>query len=76
MSKSSLSKLLCANEKVHGDKVIEQRCNEIRYTAQSSINGKVPYGFVKKVIHETKEEESWVNWNLISFMHRKCLGRI
>ena len=69
MSKSSLRKSLHANKKAYRAKVIQRLCNEIKYSSQSSINGKIPHGFIKKIIDETKEEEPWINWNLILFAY-------
>ena len=76
MSKSSLSISLRADKKAYRDKVIKRLCDEIKYAAQSSINGKIPYGFIKKLLNETKEEEPWINRNLISFVYRKYVRRL
>ena len=42
---------------------------------RASENGKVPYGFVTKIINETKAEELWINKNIISFAWKKFCGR-
>ena len=76
MSKSSLSKSLRADKKAYRDKVIRRLCDEINYAARSSINGKIPHGFIKKIIDETKVEEPWINRNLISFAYRKYVRRM
>ena len=46
------------------------------YAARNSQNGKVPYGFIKKILKEIKDEEAWVNRNLISFAYRKYCARM
>lgn len=76
MSNSSLSKSLRADKKAYREKVIERLCCEMDYAARSSPNGKVPYGFIKKILEEIKDEEPWVNRNLMSFAYRKyCIRK-
>lgn len=65
MLKSNLSKSLRAEKKAYREKVLTRLCDEINYAAITAKNGKVPYGFYKKIIAEIKDEEPWVNRNLI-----------
>ena len=71
MLKSNLSKSLCADKKACRDKVLSRLCDEIDYAAITAKNGKVPYRFYKKILAEIKDEEPWVNRNLIRFAYKK-----
>jgi len=71
-----LRKSLRADKKAYRNKVIERLCAEMDYAARSSPNGNVPYGFIKKILEEIKDEEPWVNRNLISFAYRKYCARM
>ena len=57
MLKSNLSKSLRADKKAYREKVLKRLCDEINYTAITSKNVKVPYGFYKKILAEIKEEK-------------------
>ena len=50
MSKMDLSKSLRADRKAYRDKVMQRLCSEIRYAEGTSINGKIPYGFLNKLL--------------------------
>ena len=76
MLKSSLHKLLCTNKKAYERKAMEGLCNKINHAAHSSINGKVIYGFIKKLLKEPKEEEHWFRGSLILFALRNYCRRI
>ena len=54
---------------------LEKICMEINSAVQASENGKVPCGFVTKIINETKAEEPCINKNSISFVWKKFCGR-
>ena len=75
MVKSNLSKSLRADKKAYREKVLRRLCDEINYAAITSKNGKVPYGFYKKILAEIKDEEPWVNRNLICFAYKKYCQR-
>ena len=61
MPKSSLGKSLRADKKAYRDNVLDRLCKEMLYAAQTSKNGKVPYGFVNKLVVESAKEEPWIN---------------
>ena len=46
-------------------------CREIEYAANSSVSGKIPYGFITKLMNEAKAEEPWINRNIINFAYKK-----
>ena len=43
----------------------------IEHAAQTSKNGKVPYGFVNKLVLESASEEPWINRNVINHAYKK-----
>ena len=71
MVKSNLSKSLRADRKAYRDKVLERLCSEIKYAATASTNGKVPYGFVNKILSEIQVEEPWVTRSMLNHSYRK-----
>ena len=71
MAKWSLGKLLRAQKKVYRDNIFDRICKEILYAAQTSKNGKVPYGCVNKIVVESKKEEPWINRNVINHAYKK-----
>ena len=71
MSKSDLSKSLRADRKAYRDKVIHRLCSEIRYAAGSSMNGKIPYGFLNKLLKDIQIEEPWVTHSMLNHTYKK-----
>ena len=71
MPKSSLGKSLRADKKAYRDNVLDRLCKEMLYAAQTSKNGKVPYGFVNKLVVESAKEEPWINRNVINHAYMK-----
>ncbi len=68
---SKLSKLLRAEKMRYRKKILDRLCTEISTAAKCSKNGKVPYGFVNKLLQQSKREEPWINRNAINFAYRK-----
>ena len=75
MLKLNLSKLLHTDKKAYRQKVLKRLCDEINYAAITSKNGKAPCRFYKKILAEIKDEEPWVNRNLICFAYKKYCQR-
>ena len=52
---------------------LERICHEIDNAVKNSPNnnGRIPYGFVSKILKQTSIEESWVNPNMINFAYKK-----
>ena len=50
-------------------------CREIEYAANSSVNGKIPYGFITKIMNKTKAEEPWINRNIINLPTKNSVKR-
>ena len=71
MSKLDLSKSLQADRKAYRDKVMERLCLEIRYAEGTSTNGKIPYGFLNKLLNEVQIEEPWVTRSMLNHCYRK-----
>ena len=71
MSKLDLSKSLRADRKAYRDKVMQRLCSEIRYAEGTSINGKIPYGFLNKLLKEIQIEEPWVTRSMLNHCYRK-----
>ena len=76
MVKSNLSKSLRADRKAYRDKVLERLCLEIKYAATASTNGKVPYGFVNKILSEIQVEEPWVTRSMLNHSYRKSCQKV
>ena len=70
-SKSKLSKSLCEERRKYREKVLHSLCTEISYAAKTSKNGRVPYGLINKLISQTKNEEPWINRNVLNFAYKK-----
>ena len=75
MADSKLTNSLKEATKELRKSFLEKICMEIDSAVRASENGKVPYGFVTKIINETKAEEPWINKNIISFAWKKFCGR-
>ena len=71
LQSSKLCKSLRDEKKKYRQKILHKLCCEISYAAKSSKNGKIPYGFVKKMVEETKDEEPWINRNTLNFAYKK-----
>ena len=76
MGKSQLSESLRAEKKAYRKNIIDSICNEISNAAKKSSNGKVPYGFINKLIEQSVEEEPCINWNLINFAYKKFCQKV
>ena len=76
MGKSQLSESLRAEKKAYRKNIIDCICNEISNAAKKSSNGKVPYGFINKLIEQSVEEEPWINWNVINFAYKKFCQKV
>ena len=61
MTKSELSKSLCASKMPCQDNIIDHLCYKILHATQKSKNGKVTYGFENKLARESVKEEPWIN---------------
>ena len=75
MVDSKLTKSLKEATKEFRNAFFEKICVAIDCAVCASVNGKVPYGFVIKMINKTKAEEPWINKNIISFAWKKFYGR-
>ena len=75
MANSKLSNSLKQATKELRNAFLEEICKQIDSALRASGNGKVPYGFVTKIINETKTEEPWINKNIISFAWKKFSER-
>ena len=71
MDSSKLSKSLRAEKMRYRQKILHRLCTEISTAAKCSKNGKVPYGFVNKLLQQSQREEPWINRNAINFAYRK-----
>ena len=71
MSKLDLSKSLRADRKAYRGKVMERLCSEICYAEGTSTNGKIPYGFLNKLLNEVQIEEPWVTRSMLNHCYRK-----
>ena len=41
------------------------------FAAKTSKNNRLPYGFVNKLIEQTKDDEPWLNRNILNFAYKK-----
>ena len=70
MADSKLGSSLKQASKDLKNAFLEKVCREIDYAAATSINGKIPYGLITKIMNETKDEQPWINRNIISFAYK------
>ena len=52
-------------------KLLNEVCRELLYTVSTSPNGKMPYGEVAKVVKNLKNDNPWINRNVINFAFKK-----
>ena len=65
------------NNKKRREILLKQVCEEMFHAKCNSANGtKVPWGTVTKIINETKEDNPWINRNIINFAYKKYLEKI
>ena len=64
-STSKLSKSLREERRKYREKVLHSLCSEISLATKTSKNGRIPYGLVNKLIKQTKDEEPWINRNVL-----------
>ena len=76
MTKLQLSKSLRAEKRAYRNNIIETLCKEILNAAKTSTNGRVPYGFVNKLVKQSSKEEPWINRNVINFAYRKFCQKV
>ena len=57
MADSKLGSSLKQASKDLKNAFLEKVCREIDYAAATSMNGKIPYGFITKIMNETKDEQ-------------------
>ena len=75
LSKLQLStKLLCEERRKYREKVLHSLCTEMSFAAKTSKNNRLPYGFMNKMIEQTKDEEPWINRNIMNFAYKKFFG--
>ena len=60
-----------AEKKAYRDNIFEHLCKEILYASQTSEIGKVPYGFVNKLVVDSVKEAPWINQNVINHAYKK-----
>ena len=70
MTDSKLGSSLKQASKELKNAFLEKVCREIEYATTFSLNGKIPYGFITKIMNETKDEEPWINRNIINFAYK------
>ena len=74
LSKSQLSKSLREERRKYREKVLHSLCTEMSFAAKISKNKRLPYGFVNALIEQTKDEEPWINRNIMNFAYKKFFG--
>ena len=52
-------------------KLLNEVCRELLYTVSTSPNGKMPYGEMAKVVKSLKNDNPWINRNVINFAFKK-----
>ena len=75
MADSKLGSCLKQASKDLKNAFLDKVCREIDYAATSSVNGKIPYGFITKIMNKTKDEQPWINRNMINFAWKKFCER-
>ena len=75
MADSKLGSCLKQASKDLKNAFLDKVCREIDYAATSSVNGKIPYGFITKIMNRTKDEQPWINRNMINFAWKKFCER-
>ena len=57
--------------------LVQQICEEMLYSQTTSVSGtKVPWGTITRIINETKDDNPWINRNVINFAYKKYLEKI
>jgi len=54
-------------------KLLNEVCRELFYAVSTSPNGKMPYGEVAKAVKILKEDNPWINRNVINFAFKKYM---
>ena len=52
-------------------KLLNDVCKELYYADLMSPTGKMPYGEVAKIIKDLKEDNPWLNRNIVNFAFKK-----
>ena len=75
MADSKLGSSLKQASKDLKNAFLDKVCREIDYAAASSLNEKIPNGFITKIMNKTKDEEPWINRIIINFAYKKFCQR-
>ena len=70
MADSEVTSLIEASKELRRN-FLERICEKMYNASQSSPTNKVPWGYVSKIIKETKSAEPWVTKNKINFAYKK-----
>ena len=68
---STLCKSLREEQRKYRKKILHKLCSEISYTSKTSKIGKIPYGFVNKMVQQAKIQEPWITRNVLNFAYKK-----
>ena len=52
-------------------KLLNDVCKELDYAVLMSPTGKMPYGEVAKIVKDLKEDNLWLNRNVVNFAFKK-----
>ena len=56
-------------------KLLNEVCRTLYYTVSTAPNKKMPYGEVAKVVRSLKEDNPWINRNVINFAFKKYMNQ-